>query len=198
MAEPERSEWDWRVGIGVAAAASLALAVAIGHSSDNRLWERVWSRSLAQVGAQSRTNVDSGAAGRGQGGGAPENASHVHRKLALPVLSAARVDADPVQSLRMCLLDKGKMNGERGEGVIGKCKLFASCWQEECDNEDLGPETCRLSVQSFGECWEPFNDMHIDTLIETEACTQRLQSLSVDQYIEKHAAAFHGFMPFKK
>ena len=109
MAEPERSEWDWRVGIGVAAAASLALAVAIGHSSDNRLWERVWSRSLAQVGAQSRTNVDSGAAGRGQGGGAPENASHVHRKLALPVLSAARVDADPVQSLRMCLLDKGKM-----------------------------------------------------------------------------------------
>jgi hypothetical protein len=184
----------------VAAAASLTLAVAIGHSSDDRLWERVRSRSLAQVGAQSLTHVvgGTGAAGRRHGGGAPENASHAHRKLQLPALSAARVDADPVQSLRMCLLDKGKMNGEQGEGVIGKSKLFASCWQEECDNEDLGPEICRLSVQSFGECWEPFNDMRVDTLIETEACTQRLQSLSVDKYIEKHAAAFHGFMHFKK
>jgi len=184
--EPERAAWKRRLGVGVGAAASLALAAAIAHSSDDRLWERVRSRSLAQVGAKSLTDVV-------RGGGAPENESQDHIKL--PALSTARVGADPVQSLRMCLLDKGNINVK---SVISKSKLFASCWQEECDNDDLGPEACRLSVQSFGECWEPFNDIHIDTLIETEACTQRLQSLSVDKFIEKHAAAFHDFMPFEK
>jgi hypothetical protein len=203
----QQEEGTWRrVGVGVrvaAAAASLALAVAIGRSSDGRLWERVrgsrtWSLAQARTrgtgGGAAGALARADASGRGAHAGGPAgettHTSPASNRLALPALSAAGVGADPVQSLRQCLLDKRQASTYEVASLVSKSKQFADCWQDECDNADMQPEDCRLTVEAFSECWQPFNGVSIDTLIEAEACTQRLQSLSVDKYIQKYAPAF--------
>ena len=109
-------------------------------------------------------------------------------------LSAAAVggqaSSDPVQALRGCLLDR-KMRTYDVASLVTKSKLYSACLQKECDDADMPRvEDCQLSVQAFGECFAPFDDISRASLIGAEACTQKLQGLSVDKYIQKHVTSF--------
>ena len=113
-------------------------------------------------------------------------------RVSAPIQSSASDEpeqSDPLEALRACLLDK-KMTTYNVASVITKSRDYSRCFEDECNNADMEVETCKLSVQSFGECFSPFDNINEELLIGVEACTQRLGRLSVDKYIEKNAAAF--------
>ena len=181
---------------GSAVLSSLALAGVIMRSDDGRLWEKVGSRSASSMGLatvrQAETRAAAAAAGSHAGGAraaVTASTSAPAMRPVLPALSADSSGADPVDALRSCLLDK-KTTPYSVARFITKSKEFAECYQDECDNADMKLPQCRLPAETFAECFEPFDNINRGMLINAEACTQRLQSLSVDKYIEKHALAF--------
>jgi hypothetical protein len=44
--------------------------------------------------------------------------------------------------------------------------------------------------QAFGECFQPLDSIGKVTLIDAESCSQRLQALAFDKYLEKFATSF--------
>lgn len=180
---------------GAAVLSSLALAGVIMRSSDGSFWEKVGSRSASILAtarkAEARVAVAASAShAHGARAIASVSTTAPASRPVLPALSASSAEAvDPVDALRSCLLDK-KTTTYSVASFITKSKKFAGCYLDECDNADMKLAECRLPAETFAECFEPFNRVNRDMLIKAEACTQRLQSLSVDKYIEKHAVAF--------
>ena len=174
---------------GAAVLSSLALAGVIMRSDDGRLWEKVGSRSTSSMGLATVRQAETRAAAAAAGGERAASTSVPAMRPVLPALSADSTGADPVDALRSCLLDK-KTTPYSVARFVTKSKKFAECYQDECDNADTKLPECRLPAETFSECFEPFDNINRGMLINAEACTQRLESLSVDKYIEKHALAF--------
>jgi len=51
-------------------------------------------------------------------------------------------------------------------------------------------EQLLTSLQAFGECFQPLDSIGKVTLIDAESCSQRLQALALDKYLEKFATSF--------
>jgi len=169
--------FQWAVGVAMCA----IVAIAIGCSSDDHLWRKVelaLARSSASTTAGDQVLVRNMAL--------PEQNS---RKPALNLISTAASSVDAVQDLRKCMLDK-KTSTYNVASLITRSRTFAVCWLDECELVDMHIDACKLPVQAFGECFAPFNTITSSLLIEAEACSQRLQNLPLDKYIQKFGPSF--------
>jgi len=162
--------FQWAVGVAMCA----IVAIAIGRSSDDHLWRKV---ELALARSSASTTGDQALL--------VQNST----KPALNLISTAAASADAVQDLRKCMLDK-KTSTYNVASLITRSRTFAVCWLDECELADMHPDACKLPVQAFGECFAPFNTINPSLLIEAEACSQRLQNLSLDKYIQKFVPSF--------
>ena len=182
---------SWRV----VAAGVAAVCVALAIGSNRRLeapWQRLAERRRRWESARSMLTVARLAEARQAGARAVRATVAVADggDISLSAAVGGQASRDAVQALRGCLLDQ-KMRTYDVASLVTKSKLYSACLQKECDDADMPRvEDCQLSVQAFGECFAPFDDISRASLIGAEACTQKLQGLSVDKYIQKHVTSF--------
>ena len=184
---------SWRVAAAGVAAVCVALAIGSSDRGLGAPWQRLAERRSRWESTRSMLAVARLAEARQAGARAVRATVAVAEGGDISLSAAAvggQASSDPVQALRGCLLDR-KMRTYDVASLVTKSKLYSACLQKECDDADMPRvEDCQLSVQAFGECFAPFDDISRASLIGAEACTQKLQGLSVDKYIQKHVTSF--------
>ena len=183
---------SWRVVAAGVAAVCVALAIGSSNRGLEAPWQRLAERRRRWESARSMLTVARLAEARQAGARAVRATVAVADggDISLSAAVGGQASRDAVQALRGCLLDQ-KMRTYDVASLVTKSKLYSACLQKECDDADMPRvEDCQLSVQAFGECFAPFDDISRASLIGAEACTQKLQGLSVDKYIQKHVTSF--------